>query len=458
MLLLHSKQFEPVVLFPINYSRKNDNILLCIHQGLQCLDENGHAINAETAEIAVRQSKLAASATQHPTSLRSNTLKILRFLQIDFVFGILYMVVYLKKRIAFARNVIQNHSISLVVLGGDLVHYDSSAFIRAGHELGIKSVIVPCTMSNALEMAESYYYDQRYNTKTLGNWLAAKLMPEWMYEHKGKKLLRTPADRAFAMYIMRLSPPFPWINNSSFADAIAAESEMMKLYYTREGIPATQITVTGSPSHDILASGRTDFEARKRNVLSTLGLDPGKPLILSPLVPNQHYLEGGRPDCTFDTYEHLVEFWMHAVSKLSPHYSVVVNLHPSVKIADYKKYEKYGLLVTDNDIASLIPYCDFFVASVSSIIRWAIACGKPVLNYDVYKFRYTDYLYQPGVITVEDKEEFAELLQKFGFDSSYLAELRIKQEIFANKWGILDAHAHSRLIKLFSSLTQKGNT
>ncbi len=35
---------------------------------------------------------------------------------------------------------------------------------------------------------------------------------------------------------------------------------------------------------------------------------------------------------------------------------------------------------------SLVPLCSLYVASVSATIRWAIACGKPVVNYDVYRF------------------------------------------------------------------------
>lgn len=457
LILLESKNFTPIILFPVPYSRKNDNIQTCLQNGLTCIDEQGDTYPQNFTKENILETKTNYAGEQKAFPFKNLLLKFLRLLQIDFIFGTIYMILYLKKRALFAKKVITKFNCNLILLGGDLVHYDSSTFIKIGHELGVRSVIVPCTMSNALEMAESYFSDKRYAISNFGNWLAGKLMPEWVYVHKGKKMLRAPADRAFAMYLLKLSPPFPWINNSSYADVIAAESEMMELYYTREGISKKQITITGSPSHDILANISMNISQSKKELCKKFNLDASKPIILSPLVPNQHYLAGGRPECEFQTYEQLVEFWIQSLAKKNTSHTVLINLHPSVKKEDYKKFEHYGLTVTDIDVATLIPLCDLFIASVSSIIRWAIACAKPVLNYDVYKFRYTDYLHQPAVITVEEKKDFQNLLDQFTLDSTFVAQLKQKQEIFSKKWGVLDGKAYIRLLQLFSTLTKGAN-
>ena len=62
--------------------------------------------------------------------------------------------------------------------------------------------------------------------------------------------------------------------------------------------------------------------------------------------------------------------------------------------------------------SELVPLCDLYVASVSSTIRWAIACGKPVINYDVYRYRYTDFLNLEGVLVIEEQNEFREIVQR----------------------------------------------
>jgi len=105
--------------------------------------------------------------------------------------------------------------------------------------------------------------------------------------------------------------------------------------------------------------------------------------------------------------------------------------------------------------ADLIPLCDFYVASVSSTIRWAIACGKPVINYDVYRYRYTDYLGLKGVLTIEEQDEFLDLLQRIATDSVYRNEIAEFQKIDAPRWGNLDGKAGQRIVGLFDELVEK---
>ena len=62
--------------------------------------------------------------------------------------------------------------------------------------------------------------------------------------------------------------------------------------------------------------------------------------------------------------------------------------------------------------AEMVPASDIYVASISSTIRWAITCGKPVVNYDVYRYRYTDFLAVPGVLATEEQAEFRAVLQR----------------------------------------------
>ena len=62
-----------------------------------------------------------------------------------------------------------------------------------------------------------------------------------------------PAGRVLAMELLRLSPPRPWLFNSSHADVITMESEAMWDYYGAAGMPATQMVVTGSTADDVMA-------------------------------------------------------------------------------------------------------------------------------------------------------------------------------------------------------------
>ncbi len=307
-------------------------------------------------------------------------------------------------------------------------------------------------MSNALEMAESFFPLEKYSLKKVANWLVGQIFPEWVYQYKDRKLIRLPAPKVLAMKILKISPPKPWINNSSFADAILAESEAMVEYYTREGIPQSQIVLTGAISNDILAQNIRNAAKIKADLYQKLGVKKNTPLILSALPPDQLYMVGGRPECDFKLYRDLVEYWVKTVSQFKK-YNIIINLHPSVLVKDFKYLEKFGIKLFDDDVAKLIPACDLFIASVSSVIRWAIACGKPVINYDVYRFRYTDYNKVPGVIKIEEKKEFEAQLQLLTHNQDFYQQVLTSQQKSSLYWGNLDGQAHIRMIDLFKKLT-----
>ena len=117
--------------------------------------------------------------------------------------------------------------------------------------------------------------------------------------------------------------------------------------------------------------------------------------------------------------------------------------------------ESERIRIGPSDTASLIAMGDLFVASVSSTIRWAIAAGKPVVNYDVYRYRYDDYVEVPGVLILEEQTEFADTMRRLTTDPAYLAEIALRQQSVARSWGVLDGDAGRRMIALFESLLAK---
>jgi hypothetical protein len=102
----------------------------------------------------------------------------------------------------------------------------------------------------------------------------------------------------------------------------------------------------------------------------------------------------------------------------------------------------------------LIPLCDYYVASISATIQWAIACGKPVINYDICRYRYTDYLGLKGVLTVEEQDQFLDLLRRMATDSEFRNEIAALQKADAPRWGKLDGKAGQRIVELFHDLIE----
>jgi hypothetical protein len=60
--------------------------------------------------------------------------------------------------------------------------------------------------------------------------------------------------------------------------------------------------------------------------------------------------------------------------------------HSEMPKPDVDMLRSLGAEISTSHTATLVPQSDLFVASVSSTIRWALAMGKPVLNYEVFRY------------------------------------------------------------------------
>lgn len=341
----------------------------------------------------------------------------------------------------------------VVVLGGDNVGYTTSSFIYAAREIGLPTAIVSSTLSNGMEEATVYSTDPRYYVQGMfGRFLAAKY-PKWVYDYYGQKLLRVPAGRVLAMEHLGLSPPEPWTFNSGAADAIAIESEAMAQYYEDAGLPRDQMILTGSPSDDELSEVQKKRTVLRNELCSSLDIPTESPIVLTALPSDFLYMPGGRPQCDFKEYEALVRFWMESLTSVEG-WTNVISLHPSDDPDKMPFLQDYDIKIAPRNTASVVPLCDLFVASVSCTIRWAIACGIPVVNYDVYRFRYIDYLNVEGVVAVEEQEEFRSILGRLASEPETFEKLRHTQARFASQWGKLDGCSVDRISRMLDLLAK----
>lgn len=346
------------------------------------------------------------------------------------------------------RALIRKEMIALFILPADN-RYDQAAYVKAAHLENIGVVVVPQFMAGPLEWAEYVWGQSPYQVKRMINKLALALYPRWGLEYKGRRLLALPGANVFALEWLGIAPPLPWVLHSGSSDVLALESEAVYDYCIGEGIPSSQVKITGSIAHDILFDVMTKKPQKKDELLQSLGIENNLPIILSALPPDSLYMN--RPECDFKSYSDLVEFWCKSIA-LVPGYNHLVSLHPSLKYEQMKYIEKFGLKIVREPTANIVPLADIYVASISSTIQWAIACGIPVVNYDVYRYRYSDYSSIAGVVATEEKTEFIDLILKLTNDPDYYSKIALSQKDVSHKWGVLDGLAGSRLENLFTTI------
>ena len=370
-------------------------------------------------------------------------------------------IIKIKSRKSSIQNIIRENNIDSILIAESGSGDESgpgdggSVFVRIANDESIPIFTIPIFKWSARAHAEIYLTSKNRQVKGLSNRLIEFFFPNWVYCHKGVKMIRVFPDLLLALEFLRMSPPNPWMMINNNEVAIALDSIITYDFYSQEGVEKDKMVVVGAPEHDIMYNVQQDAKRLKSELCQRLNISADLPIILTPL-PQPHYIEG-RPECDFQIYEEMVEFWLKSLGSIKG-YNVIVSLHPSHTIltdkSNYWNYiEQWGVKICREDIASLIPLCDLFVAAGSSTIPWALACSKPVINYDIYRYFNSGYQPFPGIITIQEQHEFLEVLRKMTSSQDYYKKIADKHMLCAKKWGTVDGMATVRLLDLFDKYT-----
>lgn len=349
------------------------------------------------------------------------------------------------------RRILHALAPAVVCLSEDIPGTFSAPFIRAARTKRIPSVIIPFTIPNVLEIAEACLSRKTSWLMRLDELAAALAYPRWTLRHKGKLLLRANPGLIHAIERSELAPPDPWMTNSGNADRIAVESERMLDVYRNAGFPARQLVLTGSCADDLLHAALQEKEARRAALYRDLKLPNDRPMLLSSLVPDQ--LASGVPQCEFADYGALVEFWVSTLAAWTDKMHVVLKINPRYRREEFLYLEKWGITVAPQDTIDLVPLAEVYVASISSTLRWATACGVPSINYDVYHYCYGDFAGVPGILHVEKKADFEAAVARLVENEGERAKLLDLQRSTASQWACLDGKSTDRLVSLFDQLS-----
>ena len=144
--------------------------------------------------------------------------------------------------------------------------------------------------------------------------------------------------------------------------------------------------------------------------------------------------KSGLPE--FKTNIEAVTFIFKTIYSLN-YNNVIINLHPRSDSNSFKDLiEKYNFLLSEDPIESLIPNCWFYIAFVSSTIKWAIANSKPVINYDIFHYNYSHFNTNKGVLNIYDRNDFKKTLHKISSDKDFFNDLKSSQAKDSIFYGI----------------------
>lgn len=444
--LKRAGNYEPILWFQYPYLAVERDIQFCESEGWEYIlsfPRSGSAtppagVNSKRSVLRQALRKIIKSFTEKISIAKSI---------VGFSFEILGWIRHNKELAAQTKSIIQKYKICLLIFAEDNVGYFTHIVSRTALRQGVSSVITPYTIANASEAAERFYSLSGYMVKAnIKNRLVGKIFPHWVFNFKGQELLRLSAGLIVGLEISGFGFQRPWVLNSDSSSVIAVENEHMLEYYRNEGIQEEQLVVTGAIYDDVLTRATLNKISLRKELYHKLDLTEGQRLLLCALPPNQFPRE-----CEFGDYASLVTNWMQTLASVQG-WNVVVRPHPRQTQNDIAMLECFGVKVTTLDTASLVPLCDLYVASVSATIRWAIACGKPVINYDVYQMKYNDYSEVKGVLTVYKHEDFTSIMKRLTTDAVFFGDVQRVQQADSQFWGILDGRSSERILKLLDDI------
>ena len=339
----------------------------------------------------------------------------------------------LKKQLKHAEQIFQKVRPRLVLSGQDYALCVTSFLSKVGEKYDVRTVIVPFSMPpTTKEIIETFSYHGYNRLNVVEKWLARRIIPHWLNENRERVYSRVSPSAAIAADFLGLTPTQPWLPNSG-RGVVCVPSRWAQEYYSKAGIPTSQLRLTGAPWSDRLVHSTTTRSARKGRLMANIkALSSGKlrgrgladKLVILSWAPNQY----PRKSHGCLTYEDLCNQFITAVQELEDAgiARVAVSLHPTLTDAKLlNSLRRAKVFVLRSSLIEYVDCADVFVSTVSSTNFWALQCGIPTINFDGYLYGYTEFD-EAGAITITTPFELFSVCKRLFEDETYHAEIKAR--------------------------------
>lgn len=279
--------------------------------------------------------------------------------------------------------------------------------------------------------------------------LLRMIAPHWVKAGRFEGAVFYRPEVIFAMLSLDAPIQNPWIVHGGMSDVLCAENEIGLIQYREEKIPEQKLRLTGSPYCDTLVNAANSDPAASVALRRPQRITPGLTRILVSWPPSYHETYPGRNE--FDDYTSMTLNILLAIQAL-PGVEVTISLHPACPAELASTISAQGLAVTEEYLISLFGLHDIFVTYFSSTIRWALAAGKPVVNYDAYGLELSIYGEEPGFVNTASKTELLNALTALVTSEETFSRTSAEQIAVADRWGVLDGRCCERIMSEMEAL------
>ena len=342
----------------------------------------------------------------------------------------------------------KSNTFDAVVLPEEVVGMTWESIVKVCRQNKIPIVVCPYTIANQEEAFGNLKHQDEFQTRN--NWLAAVRYPRWRLRQDGFDLVRLPEAHIVAHERLKLTPPDPWLMNSGHIQALCVESAANQNYFVESGIPQERIHVTGSVALDEMYEIQQQRDTVAAELAAEMGNTNDRPLLVVSGCPNQ-LITTEAPYCEYFSMEDIAESVATALAPITTTYNCVIRPHPAF-FHFGTMLARYGFHVSNIPTAQLIAISDLFVAFASSTIRWAVCCGIPTINYDVFHYNFHEYKNTAGVFEVKTSRELSQRASELSFGSPFYQEVRLSMNSPDGVTTVLDGKSVDRIDTVLKSL------
>lgn len=332
---------------------------------------------------------------------------------------------------------------NLVIFNEINIEYASEIILKKLKELNINAILAPVFIVDSLEPFNFYINNQQFHPTSEQEHNLRN--SNWLYTYNQKTLMRLPYKIIQYYEKYNITPPLPWVSESNNSRIpILTESKNLEHHYLAQGFKKDELLFVGSESFTEIAEYRNNKDIQ----LIKLKLDPDKKtVVIAPPMWHNKITQ-----TKFQTLDNLREFIYQKVYEYSNNkWNIMISPHPRDNIDAVKKMaNKFNFTVFTEGTNKTIGMSDLFIATISGTIRYALACGIPVINYDVYNLDYTDFK-QSATKTVFTEQNFLNELESHLCNEECYQSERKKYTLDMKNWGLMDDKFEER----FLSIVQK---
>ncbi|NLI92233.1 MAG: hypothetical protein GX434_08540 [Peptococcaceae bacterium] len=321
---------------------------------------------------------------------------------------------------------------------------------------GIPIIDIPFCFVKA-ESTVKWFYDlpadifYHFDANRVLNKLLLKKFPKWIYEYKGKRIMRANIGWILASHRYNIEREYPWIDNLGSSKIVVVESHHFFQLFKKEGIPENKLRIVGSLQHDTMYRLLQNREKERLSLCEELSLSYSEEIKIILVSLPDEFDFSNRTECEFRTHREIIGA---LVSPLNCYKNIrtVYTLHPRLRYEGVKYLENDCSKVSLRPICELLPCSDLFISITSSAIRLAISCSVPVINYDVFQYKDEDYEDLGGIICVNSLQDFVNAVKQVLDNERYLSQLKLQQEESSMEWGKPDGLVAERYMSIIKEV------